>query len=77
MWRLDRLAGSTRHLLELVDALRERGIRLVTLHERLDTTRSTGQFIFAVFAALAELERTSSETGIRAGLASDGRQPRG
>ena len=66
VWRLDRLARPTRHLLDLVDALRERGIRLVTLHERLDTTSSTGQFIFTVFAALAELERTSSETGTRA-----------
>ncbi|MEI2811869.1 MAG: recombinase family protein [Nocardioides sp.] len=69
VWRLDRLARSTRHLLELVDDLRERGIGLVTLHERLDTTSSTGQFIFTVFAALAELQRDLIRDRTRAGLA--------
>lgn len=69
VWRLDRLARSTRHLLELAEELRTRDIGLITLHENLDSTTPTGQFIFTVFAALAELERDLIRDRTKAGLA--------
>lgn len=57
IWRLDRLARSTRHLYELMEQLAERGIGFVTLHEGIDTSTSMGKFMFTVCAGLAEFER--------------------
>jgi DNA invertase Pin-like site-specific DNA recombinase len=57
VWRLDRLGRPLRHLVETVNALAERGVAFVSLHEGIDTTTSTGRLVFHIFAALAEFER--------------------
>ena len=54
---LDRLGRSLRELLETVDALKARGIHLVSLEERLDTSSAAGELAFHVFGANARFER--------------------
>jgi len=54
---LDRLGRSTRHLLELLDQLTERGIALRILNLGADTGTPAGQMVLTVMAAVAQLER--------------------
>ena len=51
--RLDRLGRSLRELLETVDDLKTRGIHLVSLEERLDTSSAAGELVFHVFGSIA------------------------
>lgn len=69
VWRLDRLARSTRHLLELTDELQRRGVAFRSLRDSIDTTTPTGRFFFTVTSALAELEADLTRERTRAGLA--------
>ena len=46
--RLDRLGRSLRELLETVDNLKARGIHLLSLEERLDTSSAAGELVFHV-----------------------------
>ena len=46
--RLDRLGRSLRELLETVDTLKARGIHLVSLEKRLDTSSAAGEPVFHV-----------------------------
>ncbi|BAE52113.1 Site-specific recombinase [Paramagnetospirillum magneticum AMB-1] len=68
VWKLDRLARSTRQLIETVDMLDGRGIGLRSLTEAIDTTTAGGKLIFHVFAALGEFERSLIIERTRAGL---------
>ncbi len=58
VWRLDRLSRSLKDLIEVVSLLNTKNIGLVSLHESINTTSSTGKLIFHIFGALAEFERT-------------------
>lgn len=66
---LDRYGRSLQDLVNMVAALRERGIGFTSLHERLDTTTPGGRLIFHVFAALAEFIRELIVQGTNEGLA--------
>ncbi len=68
--RLDRLARSLKHLIELVAGLNDRKVGLKSLMETIDTTSSGGKLIFHVFAALAEFEREIIRERTKAGLES-------
>ena len=58
VWRLDRLARSTRHLLETMETIRVAGARFQSLSEPwADTTTHAGKMIMTVFAGIAEFER--------------------
>jgi DNA invertase Pin-like site-specific DNA recombinase len=58
VWKLDRIARSTRHLLEIMDTIREAGVRFRSLSEPwADTTTHAGKMIMTVFAGIAEFER--------------------
>jgi DNA invertase Pin-like site-specific DNA recombinase len=58
VWKLDRLARSTRDLLETMDAIREAGARFMSLSEPwADTTTHAGKMIMTIFAGIAEFER--------------------
>ncbi len=77
--KLDRLARSARHLLELVDALETKGVTLRILNlggDTVDTRGATGRLILNVFAAFAQFEREMMLERQREGIAkakADGR----
>ncbi|MBZ0188465.1 MAG: recombinase family protein [Candidatus Obscuribacterales bacterium] len=58
IWRLDRLARSTRLLLDTIEQLKEKGASFKSLSESwADTTSATGKLVMTFFAGLAEFER--------------------
>lgn len=69
MWRLDRLARSLRHLLQLVESLGERGVHLRSLTESIDTGSASGRLVLSVFGAMAQFERDLIRERTAAGLA--------
>ena len=52
-----------------MNELKEREIAFVSLNEAIDTSISTGMFVFGIFANLAEFERNLIRERTRAGLA--------
>ena len=67
--RLDRFGRSLRQLLETIDDLRTRGIHLISLEERLDTSSAAGELVFHVFGSIAHFERRLISERTRDGIA--------
>ncbi len=58
VWKLDRLARSTRDLLDIADTIDKAGAGLKSLSEPwADTTTPAGRMVLTVFAGIAEFER--------------------
>ncbi len=68
-WRLDRMARSLKHLIQIAEMLREREVGLRSLTEGIDTSSPSGRFLFHVLGSLAEMEREIIVERTRAGLA--------
>jgi DNA invertase Pin-like site-specific DNA recombinase len=68
-WKLDRVTRSLRHLLELAEEFKVRGIGLKSLQDEIDTSTSMGKFFFHLMGAVAELERDILRERTVAGLA--------
>ena len=71
VWKLDRLGRNLRHLVNLVDDLRQKGIGFKVLAGQgvqIDTNTPNGRMVFGIFAALAEFERELIAERTRAGL---------
>jgi DNA invertase Pin-like site-specific DNA recombinase len=68
VWKLDRLGRSLRDLIDIISALRQRGIGFRVLQESIDTTTPAGELIFHIFGALAEFERALIRQRTQAGL---------
>jgi DNA invertase Pin-like site-specific DNA recombinase len=75
VWKLDRLGRSLSHLLATVNELKDRGVAFRSLTEQMDTTPQ-GEFLFHVFGALAQFERSLTQEWVRAGLAAARRRGR-
>src|SRR4051794_22403369 len=76
VWKLDRLGRSLPHLLTTVTDLKTRGIAFRSLTEPMDTTTPQGEFLFHVFGALAQFERSLIQERVQAGLAAARRRGR-
>ena len=58
VWKLDRLARSTRDLLETMETICAADAKFLSLSEpRADTTTYAGKMIMTIFAGIAEFER--------------------
>jgi DNA invertase Pin-like site-specific DNA recombinase len=68
--RLDRLARSLSHLLEVIEVMEERGVHFRSLRDPVDTSSPQGKFALQVLGAAAELERSLIRDRTRSGLAS-------
>ncbi len=72
-WKSDRWGRSAAHVLTVVNELRERGVKVISLTENFDLDTAEGRFMFAVLAAAAEYELAliaeRRQEGINAALA--------
>jgi DNA invertase Pin-like site-specific DNA recombinase len=57
VWRFDRFARSTKHLLLALEEFRGLGVQFISYQENIDTGTPLGQALFVIIAAIAELER--------------------
>lgn len=64
-----RLARNTKDLLELVETLQNKGVRLVSNKENMDTSTTTGKLMVTMMAAIAEFERDNLLERQREGIA--------
>src|SRR5713101_7451760 len=72
VWKLDRLGRDVKHLINLVEELRQRDVSLKVLAgagAHIDTTTANGRLVFGIFAALAEFAAELIWERTRAGLA--------
>jgi len=68
VWSCDRVARSTRHLLDVLDELNQLNIQFVSFREALDTSGPLGRAITIIIGAIAELERSLIIERVRAGM---------
>ena len=76
--RFDCLGRSLGELLTTVTMLKERGIALLSLEEKIDTSSAAGELIFHVFGAIAHFERRLIAERTKDGIAAvraKGKQP--
>jgi DNA invertase Pin-like site-specific DNA recombinase len=57
VWKLDRLGRNTLHILETVKALTDRGVRLISTTDGIDSSTAAGRMMIGVLGSLAEYER--------------------
>ena len=74
--RLDRLARSLMHLMQLIDLLSRRGAALRSLRDPIDTGSPTGRFALHILGAAAEFERALIIERTKAGVAAAARAGR-
>jgi DNA invertase Pin-like site-specific DNA recombinase len=68
VWACDRIARSTRHLLEILDEFNRLNIEFVSFRENIDTSGPLGRAIVVIIGAIAELERNLIIERVRAGM---------
>jgi DNA invertase Pin-like site-specific DNA recombinase len=66
--KLDRLARSMMHFVQVFEQLKQRGIAFVSLTEHIQTTTPQGRMFLHVLAAFAELERDMIRERCHAGI---------
>ncbi len=66
--RLDRLARSVSHLLEVIEDLTQKGAHFRSLRDPIDTTTPQGMFSLQVLGAVAQLERALISERTKAGI---------
>ena len=68
VWRFDRFARSTRHLLLALEEFRALDVDFVSQRESIDTSTPMGRMVFTMVAAVAELERELIRERVIAGI---------
>lgn len=68
IWKIDRLARSLMELLNVSATLQEKGVDLVSIDGKIDTTTPMGRMYFQIAGAFAEFERALIVERTKAGL---------
>jgi DNA invertase Pin-like site-specific DNA recombinase len=68
VWKIDRLARSTSHLLEILTHLRTAEVGFCSMTESIDTVSPQGRMLLTFLSAIAEFERELIRERIKAGL---------
>lgn len=69
VYALDRLGRSTVDVLSTINALHERGVRLILIQQQFDTGTPAGKLALTMFAAFAEFENGIRKARQREGIA--------
>jgi DNA invertase Pin-like site-specific DNA recombinase len=67
--KLDRLARSTQHLLDIADRVKRKGAHLHVLNLGMDTSTATGKLLLTVIGAIGQFEREMMLERQREGIA--------
>ena len=68
VWRFDRFARDTRHLLVAMEEFRGLNVSFVSLREQVDTSSPMGKAMFTIISAISELERDLIRERVVAGV---------
>jgi len=68
VWRFDRFARSTKHLILALEEFKNLGIDFVSYQENIDTSSPLGSAIFTIISAVAQLEKDIIAERVKAGL---------
>ncbi len=68
VWRFDRFARSTKHLILALEEFKNLGVDFVSFQENIDTSSPLGSAIFTIISAVAQLERDIIAERVKAGL---------
>jgi DNA invertase Pin-like site-specific DNA recombinase len=70
VWKFDRFARSTRHLLAALEEFNHLGVRFVSVQDQIDTDSPMGRAMFTIIGAMAELESSLISERVTAGMRS-------
>src|SRR5208283_2210689 len=68
VWKFDRFARSTRHLLAALEEFNYLGVRFISVQDQVDTDSPMGRAMFTIIGALAELESSLISERVSAGM---------
>jgi DNA invertase Pin-like site-specific DNA recombinase len=68
VWRFDRFARSTKHLVLALEEFRSLGVQFISYQENIDTSSPLGQALFTIVSAVAQLERDLIRERVSAGI---------
>ncbi len=68
VWKFDRFARSTRHLLAALEEFNHLGVRFVSVQDQIDTDSPMGRAMFIIIGAMAELESSLISERVTAGM---------
>ena len=68
VWKFDRFARSTRHLLTALEEFDYLGVRFISVRDQIDTASPMGRAMFTIVAAMAELESSLISERVSAGM---------
>ena len=68
VWKFDRFARSTRHLLTALEEFDHLSVRFVSVQDQIDTDSPIGRAMFTIIGAMAELESSLISERVTAGM---------
>lgn len=68
VWKFDRFARSTRHLLTALEEFDHLGVRFISVQDQIDTASPMGRAMFTIVGAMAELESSLISERVSAGM---------
>jgi len=68
VWRFDRFARSTKHLVTALEELEGLGIDFCSYQDSIDTSTNHGKLVFTIMGAIAEFERSLIRERVLAGI---------
>ena len=68
VWKFDRFARSTRHLLAALEEFNHLGVRFISVQDQIDTDSPMGRAMFTIIGAMAELKSSLISERVTAGM---------
>jgi len=68
VWKFDRFARSTKHLLSALDEFNHLNIRFISVQDQIDTSSPMGKAMFTIIGAMVELESSLVYERVTAGM---------